>query len=397
MRTLFWKSRILLLVVTAYVVACKNGDDPAPSYQYLVEARQVARLTKDQVVAQVSGTTGLGALVQNGVTTYRITYKTKNTDGTVIQASGALVVPDVQSAVAMISYQHGTITSEASAPSNFSTSGMDGALVTVMGAIGYIIVAPDYIGYGASKSLPHTYEHRQGLSQASLDLLRAAKEYFSNKSNWNSKLYLTGYSEGGYATMSLLKKMEEEAASEFDIRAVSCGAGAYNKTAFMKHLVNDEGTTDPSYNRLYVWVLMTYNRIYGLNKAPSYYFKEPYASQIPATVNSVADIGALNINTSLSVTFTDTFKKALNDGTDTGFLNAVKDNDVYDWKPKATLRLYHGTADPLVPFYNSQSAYDAMTARGATNVKLFPLEGKTHSSGITDYATGTLTMILTEK
>lgn len=401
MRTLFWKSRILLLVVTAFVVACKNGGDPDPSasYQYLVEAKQIASLTKDQVASQVAAANPIfSGLVQFGVTTYRITYKTKNADGTEVMASGALVVPATQNAVPMVSYQHGTITSDASAPSYFSaTSGMDGQLVILMGSVGYITVAPDYIGYGVSNTLPHTYESRQGLAQASLDLLRAAKEFFAGKSAWDNRLYLTGYSEGGYATMALLKKMEEEAPSEFNIRAVSCGAGAYNKTSFMKHLVNDTGTTLAAYNRLYIWVLMTYNRIYGLNRAPSYYFKEPYASQIPATVNSAADLNNVTINASLNTAFTDSFRKGLNDGTDTAFLNAIKDNDIYDWKPKSTLQLYHGDADELVPFYNSQSAYDAMKARGAANVELITMKGKTHTSGITEYATGTLILFTSVK
>jgi dipeptidyl aminopeptidase/acylaminoacyl peptidase len=81
--------------------------------------------------------------------------------------------------------------------------------------------------------------------------------------------------------------------------------------------------------------------------------------------------------------------KGIADGTDTGFLNAVKDNDVFDWKPKTPTRLYHGTADQLVFYFNSQNAVNAMKARGATNVELIPIPGKDHGTAIQDFLLGT--------
>src|SRR5690606_12481760 len=121
---------------------------------------------------------------------------------------------------------------------------------------------------------------------------------------------LAGYSEGGFATLSLQKEIEENHASEFNLRASSCGSGAYDKTSFMKHLINNPTVGVPGYNSLYVWVTLTYNRIYGLNRAPSAFFKEPYATQIQQQgINA-------NINTSLHTIFTDDFKQGINDGTD---------------------------------------------------------------------------------
>ncbi len=398
---LLFPSQALLVFVAFALLSCGKGSNPEPAQpdKYLVKAEAIDSLSVNEVRTQVSAMNALYAgFVRYGVKAYRITYKTKNTDNQEIEASGAVVIPLIgtnEKAVPMISYQHGTIATESQAPSNFNPAGTDSKLVILLSALGYVSVAPDYIGYGVSKNLAHTYEHRQGLSQASLDLLRAAKEYFAKKDTryWDKRLYLTGYSEGGYATMSLLKKIEEEAPSEFNLRAVSVGSGAYNKTEFMKYIVNNQATSTAGYNRLYAWVLLTYNRTYGLNRPASYYFKEPYASQIPAEVKNLTDLSALNINTSISNTFTDTFKKALNDGTDTAFLNAVKDNDVYDWKPNTTLWMYHGTADDLVPVLNSETAFNAMKAKGATKVKYTPLTGRNHATAVQDYALGTLEML----
>ena len=382
---------LLLAFVFLFLSACDRTDDPpsTPQNQYLVEGSVVTELSKDEITKQLAGEFGplVTSLlkVKNGVKGYRITYKTKNTDGKEITASGALIVPVTADAVSMISVQHGTINSDDSAPSNFS-SGADAALNSLFSSLGYIISAPDYIGYGASKDLPHPYEHRASLASASLDMLRAAKEFLKeqNEVKWNNKLYIAGYSEGGFASMSLQKKIEEEASSEFDLRASSLGAGAYDKTSFMKFLLNNKTHGIAGYNSSYLWVTLTYDRIYGLNRPASAYFKEPYASQIEKSGKNAS------INVSFNTIFTDAFIKGVNDGTDKAFLDAVADNNVYDWKPKTPTQLYHGDADQLVFYFNSKNAYDAMRKRGATNVDLIKIPGGDHGSSVLPYLSGTL-------
>jgi dipeptidyl aminopeptidase/acylaminoacyl peptidase len=244
---------------------------------------------------------------------------------------------------------------------------------------------PDYIGYGKSASVPHPYEHRESLAQSSLDMLRAVKEYIAQeKIAWNNNVYLGGYSEGGFATMSMLKMMEEKAPTEFTIKAASLGSGAYDKTAFTKFVASNKTTPQAQFNSSYIWVLLTYDAIYGLKKPMSHYFKEPYAAQITANKHLA------QITVPMQDILQDAFKKSVAEGSDMAFVNAIKDNDVFDWKPVAQMRLYHGTADDYVYFFNSQNAFDAMRKRGAMNVNLVPLNGKNHSSAIQDFLLGTI-------
>lgn len=388
---------LLLVAMLLLLNACKEENGPTTpeeTNQYLLESSVIKELSKEQVAGQAANVSPLlPALVKNGVKVYRITYKTKNTDGADITASGALILPSTDQPASLISVQHGTIRQDAEAPSYFNDGSEAASFGSLFGAMGYIIAYPDYIGYGASKDLPHTYEHRAGLSTACLDMLRAAKEFLKDQNavKWDEKLYIAGYSEGGYATMSLQKKIEEEAASEFNLRASSCGAGAYDKTAFMKYIVNTPTDGIPSANSLYLWVLLTYDRIYGLNKPKTYYFKEPYATQIAASGQNVS------INQSFHTILTDTFKKELNDGTNSGFLNATADNNVHDWKPNTPTRLFHGNADNLVFYFNSENALKAMKAKGAADVQLITIDKGTHPSSIVPFLIGTLTFFTTIK
>ncbi|MFD1141889.1 alpha/beta hydrolase family protein [Larkinella insperata] len=379
----------LLLSTTVFLSGCKsnNGKDPDPEPDtYLVSSSEIRSFTRDQLVDQVgrqlpaSVRALISSLLRYEIKVYKIVYNTKLPDGTAVKASGAIIVPQASTAVPMLSQQHATILSDEDAPSNFGSNSDAAFGGTLLASTGFILACPDYIGYGETKNLTHPYEHRESLATVSLDLLRATKEFVKKNSiKWDERLFLTGYSEGGFATMSLQKKIEEEFPSEFNLVASSMGAGAYHKSAFMNYIINQKTHGIASYNRLYLWVLLTYNDVYKLNKPMSYYLKEPYATQV--TQNGINT----DIRVSISDAFTDSFKKAINDGTDTGFLNAVKDNDVYDWKPKTPTTLYHGTADNLVFYFNSKDALDAMKARGATNVTLNSLEGRDHYTGVADY------------
>lgn len=394
-----FQRRLSFLLVWSLLLlySCKDDKpqpiDPPVENEYLEESNVITEVTKEQV-AQKAGALNpiLVGYVKNGIKVYKITYKTKNTDGTDIMASGALILPSTPNPASIISVQHGTIREDASAPSNFADGAEAASFGALFGSMGYIIAYPDYIGYGASKDLPHPYEHRASLASASLDMLRAAKEFLKGQTEvkWDEKLYIAGYSEGGYATMSLHKMIEEEAAGEFNLRASSCGAGAYDKTAFMKHIINTKTHGSASSNSLYTWVLLTYDRIYGLNRPASYYFKEPFATNI--TANGIS----APINQSFDSALNESFKKDLNDGKDDKFIKAIADNDVYNWKPKVPVQLYHGDKDDLVFYFNSVKAYDTMKALGA-NVTLTTIPGGTHGSSVSHFLIGTLAFFTSTK
>jgi hypothetical protein len=151
----------------------------------------------------------------------------------------------------------------------------------------------------------------------------------------------------------------------------------------MNTLINEKTHGIAQYNGLYTMVLSTYNRVYGINRPMTYYFKEPYATAVQR------DPFGSNIPVSFNEAITDAFRNDVKNGTDTQFLNVVKDNDIYDWKPRTPTQLYHGDADRQVFYLNSIDAYTAMQKRGATNVELFTLKGKDHGDGISDFLLGT--------
>jgi predicted esterase len=51
--------------------------------------------------------------------------------------------------------------------------------------------------------------------------------------------------------------------------------------------------------------------------------------------------------------------------------------------------MIHGTADELVPIFNSQTAYDAMLTNGAENITFTQVPDGTHDSVVAKFAMDT--------
>jgi fermentation-respiration switch protein FrsA (DUF1100 family) len=388
----FAKLLLQSLTILFLFIACKKDAEtpPLPEPEYLTEEVFIKNLSSSEVknvAGQIEGFPSLFlGLFQFNLKVYKITYKTKNYDGSDILASGALLIPQTGNSLPLLSQHHGTLidpVDELAAPSYFGQGSEAFVPGILFASIGYVVAVPDYIGYGASKDLTHPYEHGASLATTCRDMMRAAREFCArNQVNLNGKVFLTGYSEGGYATMATFKLLQEQHNPEFNVTACAAGAGAYDKTAFGNYIVN--ANENLNFLPTYLWVLDTYNRIYNINRPYNQLFNEPYATNI--SQNGIF-VDGLPLNP--QVLFKSDFLNGIKNGTDTQFINAFSQNNNFDWKPTAPLRLIHGTKDDYVPFFNSQSAFDAMQARGATQVSLSPIQDGNHFTSAVPFYLGT--------
>jgi len=392
---------ILLWVVAMILVleSCQTTKkDPAP--QALVSARLIGQYTVADLdvryrnIAAQSGALApvintFPSQLQNGVDVYRIVYRTTDVRGNSIQVSGAVLIPRISNPVGIVAQHHGTITNDADAPSYYNLSSEVAVFGTLVAANGFVVAAPDYIGYGVSNNVEHPYEHAATLAQTSLDMLRATRDLMSKqKVQWNNKLFLTGYSQGGGTTMALHKLIEERNSGEFTVTASAPGAGAYNKTAFARFIMNSN--TNLTFLGTYVWVLDTYNKIYNLNRQFSQIFTEPNATIISQVPRPPLFASLTTISFNPQTLFLASFRNGILNGTDTAVLNAIADNNVFDWRPTAPIRMFHGTADDFVPIFNSNDALAAMNARGANQVTVVPIPGGNHTTSYPTYFLGAL-------
>ena len=280
---------------------------------------------------------------------YKLYYKTKNLEAIEVIASGVVIVPVSGENLPLFSYQHGTISNRDDTPSKYNTGMETIGLASIIASTGYAVSVPDYLGYGETDDYPHPYEHVESLGSASFDMLMAAKEFLDvHGYSISDKLFLTGYSEGGNATMALHRHIEKN--TDLVVTMSAPAAGAYNKTAFAKEILSKN--EDLRFLPNFMWVIDSFDDIYGLNRQWSDYVLEPDATTLTNIVDPLT-YGNADIKLNPQQLFTTEFKNGILNETDTEFINALSASDNYDWTPRYPITLYYGTADDYVFPINS--------------------------------------------
>ncbi len=303
------------------------------------------------------------------VANYKISYKTIDPSGNMITASGLLSIPQKASSVSspIMSYQHGTIFLNSSAPSSNYSSYSPSVLAA---SLGYIVSSPDYIGYGDSfASSPHPYSHSATLASSSIDMLRAVKTFLQeNAINTNGQLFLAGYSEGGKATMAMHRAIETTLSSEFQVTASAPGSGNYDMTETATAIMNSTILTYPAYIG---WVIKSYNDIYQLN-ALSSIITTAYVDTVSNSFDGTKSGDVINdqLTTITAQLINPQFISDYQGGLTTVFIDVLADNNDYDWSPAAPTRLFHGKNDLTVPYLNTENAHAKMVENGSSSVKI---------------------------
>ena len=266
-----------------------------------------------------------------------------------VLASGLVAVPDkpMGSESPVISYQHGTTFKDAQAPSNAIAP--DEAPI-VMASAGFIVVAADYAGYGASKSSQHPYLLSGPTAAAVIDLITAARTWRNGSgSPGNGQLFLVGYSEGGYATVAAHRAMQSASSPHLATLVASVpGAGPYHLGVTLDAALDRAKKASPVLAALVSPGLLSHLGSTVRNEVRRAMFKQ--------LVPDDADV-------SFQSTFLDNY--LADDG------NAIERmSNVHDWKPEAPLRVFHGRDDQTVPYAASVRALQAMQSRTAAAVSL---------------------------
>ena len=368
--------RWVLLVCAALVMGLSGcgGGGGNPGGGLLPAARgtvnsvsTVATLTRDQVAAAMGG----GASPTYGITLYKLNYTTIDPSGSATTASGMLAVPNgAPGALPLLSYQHGTRVARSDVPSRL---GNDDLLHVgyPLASGGYIVSMPDYLGLGDSSGT-HPYLYAPSEAAASLDMLRASRSALLTLNvAWSRKLFLSGHSEGGHATMALHRAIEQTASAEFAVTASAPISGPYDLSGTeLPFLLASPGNVGDSINNsaLLTYVFLAYNPIYHLFNSLSTVITSPYDTQIPSLLSN-AQSGAPFDPTVLprpSVLLQPSFIAGLQSNPTFPTFVALQQNNVFDWKPLAPVRLIYSKGDTVVSPQNSQVAFDRMTALGAS-------------------------------
>lgn len=175
-----------------------------------------------------------------GVNFHYMEYGTVGGASEATNATGAIMVPTgsdpaCTGARPIVLYAHGTTTDRAYNIADILDPARPGAsegslLGAMYAAQGFIVVAPNYAGYDASRLAYHPYLNADQQSKEMIDSLTAARKALPNISSSDSgKLFITGYSQGGHVAMATHRALQ---AAGQTVTASAPMSGPYALSAF---------------------------------------------------------------------------------------------------------------------------------------------------------------------
>ncbi len=380
-----------VLVVSFTGCDINNNDEPEITDEYLVsfEKHKTYKLSDMKTVLALYSNLypdlkNISDNLEHDIDVYTISYTTKFKGNDVI-ASGLVSVPSAAGTYPLMSYQNGTNTLHSEAPS-VNPDNQLFLLLEFIASTGFIVSVPDYLGFGASSNMYHPYLDKESTIQTVTDMLKAVEELTANHLNFEASndLYITGYSQGGWATMQLQKAIEDNTISEFNLKASSCGAGPYDL-----RYVNDYILDLTTYPMPYFigYVFNSYLNLGDITNPASDIFKSPYDQRILTLYNGTNSGDEINTQlTSATVDlFTSDYKSSSNTNTKfSSVISSLDKNSIAAWKTNIPTLLTHGTADNYVPEQISKNLYNDFVAKGveASKIQYIAIQGAGHTTAV---------------
>ena len=291
-------------------------------------------------------------------------------------------------------YNHFTIYATTQAPSRGAIEFPTGASLT-----NFIVVAPDYYGFGITEKEPQAYCISRANGRASLDAYLAAKRLIEDlEVKKGDDFVIAGYSEGGQTTMGVLREISERH-PEIKVKRAFAGDGPYDINSMFDAITQGE-TEMPSTvcNLLYA-----YNHFFRLGYDIHDYLKDPVAKNFDewflSKQNKRKALDEELIKTKkTSDLLTESFLDASNPLSRRFSAAFSVDALTSGWTPRSDfdVMLFHDTKDDVVPVENFYAMSKFLKANG---IKTEEFVGEysaeaTKEAGITNHEVSALTFFL---
>ncbi|RTL63216.1 MAG: alpha/beta hydrolase [Hyphomicrobiales bacterium] len=307
---------------------------------------------------------------QTAVRLYRITYPTtipeRGNKPTI--ASGLLALPETAQAGAklpMVSYQHGTVYGRQEVPSFPEQSPETQLMIAQFAGQGYALIGADYFGLGTSQE-PEGYMVKASHQQATADMLTASRAVLAQIGIETPRLYLAGWSQGGFVTMAMLEKLE---ASGIAVNGAATASAPMDVYATLNGFLDFPRKNDAAWvQSLFMLSAFSFENYYGVpGLARSVLTDEAY--DISRKIYERQPINAEDVPTDLhKVVRAEYFDPQFFANSAYGKL--TKETQSYRWVIKSPVRNYYGEADEAISVGIGRLAMTYAQAMGAGNPRL---------------------------
>lgn len=388
------KISIIGCVMALLFVGCDKTLPPTPESEFVhfISVDNSMQYTAEEFAQKTVGSYSLSLHTSApDVHVDVIRYRTTDPTGQTVTASGIVAYPASGASGDVLLAEHYTIAANHEAPSEVMC-----VAESAFALFRYIVITPDYLGFGASKELPQPYLHVQSTARASLDFLFAVREYMKTKDYpMKESLYIAGYSQGGAAALAVQKIAEKEHAGDVHIIKVIAGGGPYDLASIFHESRETGKMSRPS-----MFAMTIVGLDYGDNLHLDY--TKVFTGELLSNYNDWINSKNYNVDEIDSHIGPGSIARFLHpdffspvESTNSEFLklyeSAVR-NSLIDWTPRSPIVLIHGVKDQLVPYSCAQNAYDSFKKRGC-DVTLVPFDSD-HTGSATGYVLCLLSNII---
>lgn len=309
------------------------------------------------------------------VTTYKVAYATKDIRGKPYKATGVIVVPKLNVVLPMISYQHGTVLNKTKSVSGENQEIFAASIA--MASRGFVVVSTDYLGLGEGSLGPHYYFHKNTQATAATDLLKVAYS-LQNRLRYklSTRLFLTGYSQGGHATVALQEHLEAQ--KQFIVTASFPMAGPYDlESVFFQIIENPSSRSSVEIAYLVYSMSLLHKNIDGL-------FLKKYLNKLPELFGGESDWDKAQkaLPENPKDLFTKSELESFYKNENHALRLALKENSVGKAILTTPTFVVHGGLDVEVPYRQSTDFVRSQKNLGTKNIKVFKVNGDHETAAV---------------
>lgn len=283
---------VLLLTACNATITGSSGMSSTPKPGDLLQSPQkTGSYSVSDLLSMLSANSDAAQLLKLAVFSpvcsvdvYHFEYETAGGQGEATTASAALMVPRGLNSRCLgarpeLLYAHGTSTDKSYNIADLAGgSNAEGVLLAaVFAGQGYLVIAPNYAGYDTSTLPYHPYLVASQQSQDMMNALTAARSALARVAALgDSKLFVTGYSQGGYVALATLRALQSAGVS---VTAAGPMSGPYALSAFADAIFMGEVDGGATIN--FTLLVDSYQHSYGNVYAnPTDVFSPQYATNI---------------------------------------------------------------------------------------------------------------------
>ncbi len=377
------------LMFSAVSVAAQSNKLPVGiSGDNLVSSTRTGTMSVAQINQRLKTvfSTSAPAPTSNAIDLYKVSYPSQDDNARPVILSGLVVLPRGGAPKGLVIYNHGTTADPNVSPSRYTGGAKPAEVESVILAFasgGYAVAMPDYLGLGDHKGA-HPYPLGNINSRSAIDLIEPARTLAERQNvNVGSRLFVTGYSEGGAVAMWTVRNLGQKSGAIYDVFAAAAMEGPYDLSGSTRDWLLDEPTDQEGFViRLYLMSYMVYYFHKNRGVKLTDYFKPLMALAVSQAyganrsdediVKRLAVTAVLMLSkNSIDNVITKRFKNALQTlDTSDPVISEMRKNDVYDWKPRTKMLLVTLKEDKIVDPSNTERVFLTMRRNGVGDAML---------------------------